>query len=95
MFQLNAVVLLIVICNLPQPTLKREDILSEIRAAVRLTILLVPVLGFMWSLATLKVLRLYDLGVIFEYVYVAVFSLQVNSTIYGHSRLLKKYAVAA
>jgi len=55
---LNLVVLLIIICNLPQPTLKRQDILSEVRWAVFYAMLLVPVLAFTWLIPLLEVLKI-------------------------------------
>jgi len=72
---LDAAVLLIIVCNLPQPTLKREDILSEVRWAVFYALLLVPVLGFTWILPLLEVMKV-ALPLSFQYVYTTLMCLQ-------------------
>lgn len=70
-------ILLVIVCNLPQPTLKREDILSEVRWAVFYAMLLVPILLFTWIQPLLDVLKV-ELPPEFDYIYIVTFSLQVS-----------------
>lgn len=76
--QLDVSLLLIIICNLPQPTLKSEDILSEVRWAVFYAMLLAPVLAFIWLLPLMELLKV-QLPAIFDYIYLGMFSLQVST----------------
>ncbi|XP_064639912.1 uncharacterized protein LOC135495345 isoform X2 [Lineus longissimus] len=55
LISLNACVMMIVLCNLSTPAIKREDTLSDIRKAVKNTILLIPILGLTWVLGLLSV----------------------------------------
>ena len=92
--QLDLVVLLIIICNLPQPTLKRQDILSEVRWAVFYAMLLVPVLAFTWLMPLFDVLNI-PLPETFQYVNTILMCLQVNLlnvTRYMHSMCELQFA---
>lgn len=66
---------MIIICNLPSPTLKREDVLSEVRWAVGWAVLLLPYLCFIWVVAVLRVFK-FEFGEMFNYTYAALFGLQ-------------------
>ena len=86
--------LLIIICNLPQPTLKRQDILSEVRWAVFYAMLLVPILAFTWLMPLFDVLNI-PLPETFQYVNTILMCLQVNLlnvTRYMHSMCELQFA---
>lgn len=74
-FQFEGATLLIIICNLPSPTLKREDVLSEVRWAVGWAVLLLPYLIFIWFIAVLRVFK-FEFGEMFNYAHAALFGLQ-------------------
>lgn len=64
-------------CNLPQPVLKREDILSEVRWAVIFSMMNVPILSFIWSLAVCRVFKI-EFSDTLDYVYQILFYSQVG-----------------
>ncbi|XP_074646025.1 uncharacterized protein LOC141902276 [Tubulanus polymorphus] len=70
---LNMCVLLIVMCNISTPAIKREDLIVDLRKATCNGVLLLPVLGISWLLGLFSV---FDSAITVQYFFVIFNTLQ-------------------